>query len=271
MSDTPEHLSATQLMMLARCPYQWKRRYLDGERVPPGIAAIIGSGAHSGFEHGMVHKLTTQTDLDHGSVVDAAVAAFDARYESEGATLTAEEQSRGARIIEGESRDRVAALADYWALAVQPEYMPAEVENRWTLDLPKLGTKLVGVTDVVTDDGAVVDWKTGRRTIARTECDKSLQLTAYGLAFHREHGEPPREVVLDQLLEKATETVRNRITSTRSRADYACLLARVREVVRMIRAGVYPPGLPGEWWCSQKWCGYARTCPYYNPERDQED
>jgi len=269
--STPEHLSTTQLLMISRCPYQWKRRYLDGDKRPPGIAMLVGSGAHVGFETGMRHKQTHGADLPPNDVRDAAVVGFDERYNADEVTLTPEETSKGLATVVGESRDRVAALAHYWALIIQPDYQPVEIEHRWDIDLPNIGTKLVGVTDVVTEGRAVVDWKTGRRKIARRECNSSLQLTAYAFAYHVEHGEPPAEVRLEQLLEKPLKTERNQIGSTRSRADYNCLLARVSEVVKMIRGGAFPPGLPSEWWCSTKWCGYARTCPYYNPERDKEE
>lgn len=265
-----DHLSPSQLTMLARCPQQWKRRYADGDIRPPGIAMLVGGGAHVGFEAGMNHKIEHHANLGAADVRDAAVNGFDERIGGEDVLLTTEEESRGKDTVVGESRDRVAALAHFWALVVQPEYQPAATEERWEIALPKIGTKLVGITDMVTADGSVVDWKTGRRRVSEREAHTSIQLTSYGLSFRKKHGANPASLCLDQLVEKAHETERNRRTTTRSDADYRCLLARCGVAMRMIRAGIFPPGLASEWWCSQRFCGYALTCPYYNPERDKE-
>jgi len=256
--------------MLARCPHQWKRRYADGDRRPPGIALLVGGSAHRGYEIAMEHKLTHHTDLRATDVVDAAVAAFDSHRTQEDITFTADEAARGSRIVIAETRDRIAALTHFWSLNVQPDYQPMSVEQEWRILLPKLGTALVGVTDMVTVNREVVDWKTGKRRISRRECDTSLQLTAYAFAFHKAYGEPPVNVRFEQLAEVEAATQRYNLVSVRSWRDYTCLLARCEQAVRLIRTGIFPPGLPGQWWCSQKWCGYASTCPYYNPERDRE-
>lgn len=78
------HISASQLVTFARCPEQWRRRYIEGDIIPPGIAALRGSGVHKGAETAMRSKIETHANMRPAEVVDIAVAGFDARYEADG-------------------------------------------------------------------------------------------------------------------------------------------------------------------------------------------
>ena len=78
MADKP-HLSATQLTMYWRCPEQYRRRYLEGETIPPAIALIQGGAFHVGCETNFKQKVGTHEDLPASQIADVAVASFDDR------------------------------------------------------------------------------------------------------------------------------------------------------------------------------------------------
>ncbi len=268
-----DHVSISQIKMHARCQEQWRRRYPEGEVRPPGIAGLVGGGLHKGAELACRHKAQHGENMPAGDVRDVTVAGFDSRAE-DGVHLGAEERSVGKQAILGRGRDRAAAFGHYWGLVVQPDYVPLSeeyVEWRWSIPLPTLGLDLVGVVDLVqwVQDGpiGVIDWKTGTRKLSQRDADTSLQLVAYSLATVREFREralmPGR---FEQLVDTKAGTKRHTVLAVPGRADYQRLLSRVAVFVKSVRAGMFVPCDPVNWWCSARWCGYADTCRYYVPE-----
>jgi hypothetical protein len=45
-----DHLSATQISMLNRCPEQYRQRYVLGKKERPGAALIVGGAFHEAIE-----------------------------------------------------------------------------------------------------------------------------------------------------------------------------------------------------------------------------
>jgi len=266
--ENREYVSVSRLTMYARCPAQYAFRYMEGLVKPPGVAMLVGSGTHTGAEVGMKHKATSGENMRPDDVRDAAVAGFDGRLGDGDVELTADEQSRGRPVVVGEARDRVAALSHFWAAAIQPGYWPMDaesVERRFRLPIES-DLDLMGVVDLVTREGAVVDWKAGKRAVSQNEADSSLQLTAYALHHQWAAGRPPSEVQL-AVIQEARETKHYVRRSSRDRTDYAILLRRIEMMKQAERAGIFPPCNPDNWWCSVRFCGYWRECPHVNSER----
>lgn len=266
VTNKKPHLSATQLEMYCRCPESYRRRYIEGEVIPPGIALLKGSGFHKGAEVNMRQKIDTHRDLPVSDVVDAAVAAFEEATAGE-YVLTEEEESRGATVVVSEAKDDLAEMATVHAKDQAPDYQPVAVEKRVLLELPEAPRDLLGIIDLVDDQDRVVDFKTAGRKKSQDEADVSTQLTVYAAAFVREHNTPPSELRLDCVVQTKTRTTRQVVTTQRDSADFAALAARINAVTQAIAAGSFPPALPGTWWCSDRFCGYWRTCPFVNSER----
>ena len=266
MTDKP-HISATQLGMYWRCPAQYERRYINGERVPPGIAAILGRGVHGGAEHNGRQKIESHEDLPAPQIVEAAVAAFEASVAGDGFSLTPEEAERGPQVVEGEAKDKTAQLAAIYAEEQAPDYQPIEVEHTTRIVFPNATHDLLGITDLRDDKKRVVDYKTAAKKPSAGAADTSVQLTIYSAAYQVDHGEPPGGVRLD-VLTKTKTPKRHVVETTRTRADYQVLANRVNATLDAIAKGSFPPADPESWMCSVKWCGYARTCPFYNAERE---
>ena len=260
------HFSVSQLGMYCRCAEQYRRRYIDGDKVPPGIALLVGGGVHGGIDAAMKGKKETGSDMPPDDLRDAAVASFDMRLSREEVSLTKEEREVGRAVVIGSSRDRVAALSHYWGVVAQPGYSPLGSEVEFTLPMEReVGLPLVGVVDLI-EAGRVTDFKTsGSRAVSQREADVSLQLTAYSLHVHRVQGTAP-EVRLDQLLDRSGKTERRVLSAKRTRADYERLVLRLRATIAAVRAGNFPPCSPENWGCSERWCGFAATCPYFIPE-----
>jgi putative RecB family exonuclease len=263
---TKPHLSSTQLDTFCRCPEQWRRRYIEGDVIPPGIASAKGKGFHTGAETNMRQKIETYEDLPVSDIVELSVAAFEAQAHG-GIAFTDDEHTRGPSIVIGEAKDSLRVLATVHAQQQAPDYQPILVEQTVRIELPNAPRDLLGIIDLADNLDRVTDFKTAGRKKNQADADDSVQLTTYAAAFHAHTGRQPSEVRLDSVIQTKTKTDRQVITSQRGGADFSALAHRINAVTRAIDAGNFTPTAPGSWWCSARWCGYWSTCKYVNSER----
>ena len=265
------HISPSQIEMLAKCAEQYRRRYICREIIPPGIALLVGTGYHRGAEHNFRQTIESHADLPSSEIIEAAVAGFETE-QAGGYMLSTEEDSRGAGIVLGEAKDQVAALAGVHAKEQAPDYQPVAVEHTTRIIFPDATHDMLGVTDLRDDQRRVVDFKTAAKKKPQSEADTSLQLTVYAAAHQIDTGEPCAECRLDTVTKTKTPA-RQVLTTTRGEADYRVLLSRVNAMIGALgaykQAGIdIWPGAPiGAWWCGERFCGFARTCPHFNSER----
>lgn len=265
MKPKRPHLSPSALEMYAKCGEAYRRRYIEGDKIPPGVAMLRGTGIHGGVETNMRQKIETHADLPVKEIVDAAVAKFDAELAG-GYSLSTEEQSRGAAVVIGETRDTVATLAELAGAEVCPEYQPAAVEQAVRIELPHLSHDVLGVIDLVDDQSRVIDLKTAAKSKSQADADGSTQLTVYSAMHHVLRGEPPKELRLEVLVSTKTPK-RQTLVTHRGERDIAALAARLEAVTNGVGKGVFAPAPDGAWWCGPKWCGYFHSCPFVNPGR----
>jgi hypothetical protein len=270
MSTSPTtnkpHLSASQLESYCRCPEAYRRRYLDGDIIPPGIAILKGIAFHRGAEVNMRQKLETRKDLPVTEIVDAAQAAFDESLHGS-YVLSPDEQARGPEAVIGEAIDDALGMVIVHAKQQAPDYQPIFVEELVRIELPTSPRDLLGIIDLADDKGRVVDFKTAGKKKSQGDADDSVQLTVYAAAYHARTGAPPTEVRLDSVVKTKTKTERQVMASDRGVNDFSALANRINAVNHGIEAGSFPPATPGAWWCGPKWCGYWETCPYVNNQR----
>jgi hypothetical protein len=259
------HLSATQLEMYWRCPEQYRRRYMEGERIAPGVALLLGRAFHVGAETNFRQKIESHVDLPENDIVDATASAFDSEVAG-GYALSESEMSTGASKVLGEAKDKAVLLASVYAEEQAPDYQPIAVEHTTRIVFPNATHDLLAVTDLRDDAGRITDLKTSGKKMAGNAADVSTQLTVYAAAYRIDTGEMPSEVRLD-ILTKTKTPARQVLVSERTAADFQALLNRVNATLSAINSGNFPPASPGAWSCSPKWCGYWATCPYVNNER----
>lgn len=260
------HISESQLSMHAKCPEQWRRRYLEHDRIPPGMAMLVGSGVHKGAETNFRQKIDSHSDLPASDIVDASVAGFKAKLAGEGCSLSPDDVSRGQKVVVAEANDLTAKLAKVHAEKQAPDYQPTEVEHTTRIVFPDASHDLLAITDLRDDQGRIVDIKTAGKKKSQADADRSTQLTTYAAAYQVDHGRPCRELLLDTLVKTKTPG-RQVLTTHRTEADFRVLLARINALLASIKTGAFTAAAPGAWWCSTKWCGYSRTCKFFNSER----
>ncbi len=265
MTDRP-YFSPTQIDLACKCGEAYRRRYILGEKRPPGVAALRGTGMHGGAKVNFRQKVVTHQDLPEADIVDAAVCAFEFAIEDQGVQLSDDETERGESRVLAETKDTVAAMAQVHAREQAPDYQPVYVEQRARITLP--GPRdVLGVIDLADDKGRIVDFKTAGKRKSQADADSSVQLTVYAAVYRAVTGDDPKEVSLDTLVAGKRSISRDVVSSTRGMADYKALAHRFNAVSQSIDAGAFLPAMPGSWWCSAKWCGYWATCPYVNNTR----
>lgn len=249
-----------------RCGEAYRRRYLEGEIIPPGIAPLTGTAFHAGARVNFKQKIESHADLPAKEIIEAAVAEFDA-ITTGGYILTDEEVGIGHKRVLGMAKDQLAGLAELYARQIAPDYQPVYVEQGFTIALPAASHDLSGTMDLADDKRIVTDFKTAGKRKNAQEAAASVQLTAYAAAYKMLTGEMPTAVRLETLVKKR-QPERQILESTRSVEDFTALAHRINAVLKAIDAGIFTPATPGAWWCHPKWCGFHSTCKFVNGQAE---
>lgn len=263
---TPEekpHISPTQLGMYNRCGQQYNFRYIQGLKVPPGMALLKGSAVHSGAEFNFSQKIESGEDAPLNDMRDAAITAFNLR-KADGYELSAEETSIGHDKVLGATTDSTIKLIDIFATFIAPRIQPVLVEEKMRVVLPNSEFDLLSIVDVVTSDGWIIDLKTGKRKKPVTEVDRSDQLSWLAMAYQRLYEKRAKGVALEVMVDTGKTCSHQRLESTRDEADYQVLLNKINTMAKAVKAGIFSPAEPGAWCCDPRYCGYAADCPYYS-------
>ena len=259
-----EHLSVSQLVLFCRCGEQYRRRYIEGEIVPPGIAARIGSGVHKAAEVNWREKIRTGYDLPLDAVQDVAAQSYDKSLE-EGVFFAPEEAPRAAAAL-AEGKDAAVALAALWHRDLAPHIRPALVEEEILLNLPGVPLPVVTILDLYTEDGALRDLKTAARKWPEDKAHGSNQPTAYREAVKMATGAYPEKIYFDVLVNGKAPALQTLETS-RDAEDTAILAKKFQLMCRALDAGIFQPAQPDAWCCSPRFCGYYYTCPHIPAHR----
>lgn len=269
MPEAKPQLHQSQLDMLAKCGVMYKRRYIDGEIVPPGVALLVGTATHRSVELNLRHKARTGELLPTEEIIDSVRDDFTNRWDQEGVRLDSDEVLRGANAVKGSAIDLSIALATLHATDVAPNIIPISekhVERKFVIELPGYPVDLAGKIDVQEARGPR-DTKTVSKTPSQVDVDCSMQLSMYAAAVHVLDDQPfPIQVTVDSLVKTKTPKAVS-LTAQRDEADVGRVLRRVERAVEIIESGQFTPAQadgPSAWVCSKRWCGYAETCPFWS-------
>jgi hypothetical protein len=259
-----DHLSISQLDTYSRCGEVYRRRYVEGEIIPPGLPARIGSGVHKGAEINFKAKIETGQDEPLDVIQDAAAEAYH-RELGKGVFFSPEE-APGAKRAMAEGKDTVVSLATLFRNGLAPLIQPRLVEEKVVIDLPGVDLPVVTILDCYTKDGALRDLKTSGKKWTDERAHSSHQPTAYREAVKAATGEYPESICFDVLVSGKTPALQT-ISTFRTEDDLAVLIRKFQTMMAGINAGIFPPAEPGSWMCSQKWCGYWYSCPFIPAHR----
>ncbi len=262
MSKNQVHWS--HISMYSRCGEAYRRRYIEGEIIPPGIALHVGIGTHKSVEKNAGTKIATGKYLPLEAVKEAARDAVNKSWDESGVTLDDEEKTTGVKILRGDAVDMAVSLSGLHAEAVAPKIEPAFTERRFVLELPGFPVDLAGAIDLqetVERQRTIRDTKTRKASPPATLADESDQLTMYALAARTLDGAIP-PLALDALVKTKTPKAVTLMT-TRTDDDLQVLLRRVEAHVNAVKNGVFIPAAQDSFWCSRKFCGFASSCKFF--------
>ena len=259
-------VSQSQLNLFLNCAEAYRRRYIEGEIIPPGVAMLRGTGVHGAAEENHKQKRDSGRDLPVKDLADIAASTFDRAVGRQGYWLAPEERTVGGKLVLGRAKDAAVRLTGLYADAVAPAIQPDLVEEFVEIALPDDVT-MTAILDVTTQDGRLKDLKTAARSKSQADADGSLQLSWYSLAYRAKKGVDPTGIDLEVLVDTKVPK-HQRLTTTRTKRDFEVLIARLNTMLAAVKAGVFPPAAVGAWNCSEKWCGYWETCPLVNSERN---
>lgn len=261
-SGGPE-LHWSQIGMIQDCGEKYRRRYVKGEKIPPGFAALIGLGTHAAIATDLKRKIATGK-LAAREEIETVARDMIAGFFKDGNFWF----SRNDRVLKtkgvwrDEAVDMSVRLSVLHHEKVAPKIRPIKngVERAWTVEVPGQGFSLGGRLDIQ-EQRCVRDTKTAGSTPPRDVAERSDQLTMYALAVKVLDGTAPESVRIDALVKLKTPKAVS-FESTRDEADFRVLLARVTAAIEAIRAGIFVPANRDYYRCAPRWCGYYETCPF---------
>lgn len=250
--DPLEYISVSRLKLFLTCRLKFHFEKVLALPKPTGPSLHFGKAIHAGLQH---YNKARWRGGDSSEL--AVLAAFEKAYDQpednrpvdfETAEERAELRAKGEPLLRAFLNSRQLA----------PEKKPMAVELRLSAELPSLALPLLGVIDLVEEDGTPVDYK----TVASTP-DTSLeawlheiQLTAYSLLVEESTGEaiPANELVF------LVKTKTPKIIPLRLPPPDQAQRDRFARLVEVYANGVandaYYPS-PGQH-CS--WCAYRTEC-----------
>lgn len=252
-------ISQTMINQFYRCPEQFRRRWIEKEIIPPGIAARRGTAVHKAAAVNHLQKIASKTDLPLGDLQDAARDEYVRVVKEEGIFIPREQVPSTKKLL-GEGLDAAVSLTELYHRDLAPLIQPIIAEERQSADVG-LGVELQGTIDVVTWDKGLLDIKTADKSKNQNEAHNSLQLTFYSGLYLARFGDWPEKISLEILI-NTKEPKLQTLETTRGEDDWKNLISRIQAMLAQIETGLFPPCDPTAWICSPKWCGYYYSCKY---------
>lgn len=242
-------ISPSRLKTWIDCPMKWKAVYVDSIKIAPSPAMAFGTAIHRALE-------AHHRDAWYGSArpVAALVQVFrEALVEetAKGVVLDSDEMAAQATVLIGLYLDKFGAerVSATELSLTAPVLDPETGED--------LGAELVGVIDLITADGCVVDIKTSSRTSELFELvvSHSLQLDAYRYLL-RQAGREPSEMSIRLLVRKKQPAIE--AFAFPLGKDSTRLLEACRRYISFVRSMEKPTPRPG-FFCGDG-CPAYRAC-----------
>jgi hypothetical protein len=262
--ESLKHLSASSMGLFGRCPEAWRNRYILGRKEPPAAAALVGSVFHDTLAYNYEAKIISHEDKPLAEMVEYLHdAAWPGALERNGGESEIQWRDEAP---EDTRADAERATVAYYQRVV-PRIQPVSAEREHRLHLPGLPVPVLGYTDLVTDEGIVVDTKTGGKTVSKPKAGWILQAGVYGLMV------PGAPVHFHSVSRAKTPGIKTPLESSdlslpwseRKDRNTKSIIVSVAAQIQFLLERFGPDetwpltGTLHEWACD--WCGYRAGCP----------
>ena len=228
-------LSPTSINMFLRCQLQYQFRYIEGVKVPPSSAMVLGRSVHKALEENFRQKKESFEDLKVEDVLDIYSDAFE-EYSKE---VEKWEEDKG------KEKDKGAKATKLYMKEKAKEINPDEVEEKIEIPVDE-ELKLVGYRDIRTVEGTIIDFKTTNAAKKEIPFDYKLQLNIYALKDDSLNAE------IHFIVKKNNPQIISLKHSLNSETQVIDLAKAIKE---QIKTGIFvPTGLSHQWACN--YCGF---------------
>ena len=259
--DLPrDHLSTTSRRMYLRCGRQYWYRYIEGQKMPPDSALVLGVAAHAALAWGFAARVKS----DRPTALKRLLGQFEATLPT---TLQEMQQLAGAEVErkEGDTNeqlldDGVKMLTLYdGEIGRKVEPVRVEAESSVPLRTGQAGTfQLLVKVDVRTKGAAIIDIKTTKKRKPESEALWDSQLTAENIAEDAAK-RPVQSLELHVIGRQKKGPFLQLLKSKRRTVEQKQeLLESFATVATAIRAGIFPKTDNLQQTCS--WCGFRKLC-----------
>jgi len=250
----PEHVSHSQVSTFLDCGEKYRYSYIEGLPRPSTPSLIVGQTYHRALETAFQKRINGVTVNDEDIKRITAIAWDDVIVEAGNSKGGIDWQDVEATVLYSQA---MALVALYWK-ELGCEIQPLLIEENFRVDVPGVPVPFVGIIDLITADGAVIDHKTAGRAWPASRVEKDLQATAYLYALWKMDGELRKSLRFDV----AIKTAKPKIVTYEAHRTMDQLLWYERLLQRVwaaISARVFVPN-PTGWLCSPKFCSFWTQC-----------
>lgn len=251
----PAHPVITQsfLGMWAACPYAAKRRYIDGEIIPPGVAALQGTATDAGVTHGLETVIKTGEDAPLKDKQEVAADTFNRKKTD--TTWFSDDDPNAAQ-------KQMLELVALHHREIAPQIKPLKTQE--SILVSGETYDLAGTIDIVEVDNSIRDTKTSKQRYAANALSDSTQATLYSRLYTSKHGVKPPKFTYDVLVKNkmpVSQMISGEITSIHDGILENRIQATLQELKISQQTGIYRLAEEDSWRCAEsgKWCGYLHN------------
>lgn len=266
-----DHLSASSIDKLWKCPEQFRRERVLKEPTSTSGRMLFGSAFGKAAEHNYLAKMESREDLPVATMRDVAGDSFNAVVEEEkGKREIVWHDAAPNKVQQGVICAMVGTDSNPagYLQVFAPTVQPVAVERTFNV-VTRSGVKVTGRIDVESERGQVIDLKTTTKAKTQTDLDKDNQATTYLWAREQE-GNPATEFAWHVVKQNLTTPGLQEVVGSRTPEQIRLFDSFVDMTVATIRRYMedygpdspWPPAPPMAWWCSPTSCGLWSTCKW---------
>lgn len=258
-----KHLSASSLGTFARCPEQFRRRYMLGEKTRPGSALIWGSADDFAHTTNFEQKIASHEDISEADVTLAFAEGFDQAVERDGGTNEVD----WGNSKPGDLKDAGVALVGAYHRTVSPTVQPIAVQRSVEFQIEGIGVPIIGRIDLETAD-ELNEWKVA----SRAETKPKPQWRTQGRIYQAATGKPLSWHVKARTKTPAVLTPETTpgLLLPYSERGVAATMERMQKMVGQLLHLIatlgpdqpWPTHAPDYGWACD-YCGYRPTCTWW--------
>ena len=241
-----DHISITQVKTYLRCPLEYKFKYIDGLYMPQSGAVTLGKSMHRAIEQNYRQKIETKHDLPLRNMIEIFNEAYD--------YLLPETEFDSGENAEMLRREGMRLLSIYHAV-ISPNIQPEMVEQQFSIRLRGLDVPLVGIVDLVDENGIIIDHKTAKRSYNSQTVERDLQLSVYAMAYRALTKRRENGVRLDVMVRGRKPKIQ-RLAGKRSDNQLRRHANVIRKVREAIEKEIFYPN--ESYYCNI--CKYTKFC-----------